>query len=91
MSRTYACVRVLLLAAVVAVPVASMGCVVRARATIYDPYQRDYHRWDDREQRAYRQYWGERKDRYRDYKKLNEDQKRDYWDWRHHHPDDERR
>ncbi len=90
MNRTYACLRALLMAAVVVAPVASTSCVVRARARIYDPDYRDYHRWDGREQHAYREYWEERHDRYRDYGQLNDEQKREYWEWRHQHPDRDR-
>ena len=91
MSRTYACFRALLLATVMVIPVASTSCAVRARARIYDPDYRDYHRWDGRERQAYRQYWVERHEQYRDYPRLNEGQKREYWEWRHSHPDNDRR
>ncbi len=90
MSRIHACFRALLLAAVVAAPVASTGCVVRARARIYDPDYRDYHRWDDHERQAYREYWEERHERYRDYDRLNGEQRREYWEWRHRHSDNDR-
>jgi hypothetical protein len=85
MSRTYEYLRALLLAAAIAVPVVTTGCVVHARARVYDPYDHDYHRWNGHEQHAYRQYWRDRSEQYRDYDQLNDAQKREYWEWRHHH------
>jgi len=90
MSRTYAWLRAALLAVAIAAPMASTGCVVRARARVFDPDQHDYHRWDRGEQRAYRRYWEERHEDYRDFRRLNDDQRRGYWEWRHHHPDTDR-
>jgi hypothetical protein len=87
MPGRYTGLRILCLTALIAFPVASTGCAVRARARVYDPYHNDYHRWDDNERRAYRHYWGEKHEQYRDYNRLNDAQKREYWDWRHHHPD----
>lgn len=88
MSRLQTCLRAALLAAVIAVPVASTGCAVRAR--VYDPYQQNYRHWDGREKGAYRRYWEERHEQYRDYGRLNEEQRRGYWEWRDHHPDNDR-
>ncbi len=88
MSRKLACLRVSLLAAVIAVPVLSSSCAVRAR--VYDPYQNNYRHWDGREQRTYRHYLEEKHERYRDYGRLNEEQKREYWQWRDHRADSDR-
>jgi hypothetical protein len=37
------------------VSMATTGCA--ARAGVYDPEYRDYHRWRDDEDRAYHRYW----------------------------------
>jgi hypothetical protein len=53
----------------------------------YDPYGRDYHNWDNREDQAYRRYLHERNEEYREYARMNKHEQREYWKWRHHHPD----
>jgi hypothetical protein len=57
------------------------------RQRYYDPYGRDYHNWDNREDQAYRRYLHERNEEYREYARMNKQRQREYWKWRHHHPD----
>jgi len=62
-----------------------------ARVRIYDEPRRDYHRWDDREERAYRAFLVERKREYREFGRLERRDQEEYWEWRHAHPDRDRR
>jgi hypothetical protein len=80
---------VLLIGALAGVPAGATGCVVRAR--IYDEPHRDYHRWDSREDRAYREYLRERRREYREFRTLDRREQEEYWQWRHDHPDRDRR
>ena len=54
----------------------------------YDPYNRDYHQWNENEERAYR-HWveQERHQQYRDWKHARKRDQREYWRWRHEHQD----
>jgi len=56
---------------------------VIVRTRIYDPYRRDYHVWDRREDQAYRQYLSERHRSYLSYQRQRLAQRRAYWRWRH--------
>jgi hypothetical protein len=88
----------LALAAVLAVPAViataprlqAQKAVVKIR--VHDPYHKDFHEWDDREDLAYRAYLTERHREYRVYRRLKHPEQRLYWNWRHEHPDhDDRR
>ncbi len=70
-------------AAALLVPLA--GCAGSVR--VYDPYGRDYHRWDRREDYEYRHYEHERHEAHRDYRRRNAEEQREYWEWRHRHGD----
>lgn len=50
---------------------------------VYDPYQRGYHNWDQREDDHYRRWLGDRHEDYRPYDRLSRRQQREYWKWRH--------
>jgi hypothetical protein len=54
----------------------------------YDPYQRDYHEWNEQEARAYR-HWleKERRAHYHDWQRASKREQREYWRWRHDHRD----
>ncbi len=59
----------------------------------YDPYRKDYHEWNEREDRAYR-HWQQdvRHQEYHDWNRARDRERRDYWRWRHDHEDwDDRR
>jgi len=53
------------------------------RVRVYDPYRRDRHYWDTREERAYRAYLAERHHRYVTYRHQTLAERRAYWRWRH--------
>ena len=88
MRRTFRRLDSLLLAALLVAPALSTGCAARVR--VYDPYHRDYHDWDDREDRAYRRYQSERHEEYHELSRRRAEEQRDYWKWRHEHGDDDR-
>ena len=50
---------------------------------VYDPYRKDYHNWDSRENDQYRRWLDERHHSYVDYDRLRGRQQREYWKWRH--------
>lgn len=53
----------------------------------YDPAEKDYHVWNDREDRAYRAYLMEKHRDYMEFPKVKVTEQREYFRWRHHHPD----
>jgi hypothetical protein len=57
---------------------------------VYDPYHRDYHNWDQREDGMYRRWLDERHERHVDYQRLKHRQQEAYWRWRHEHEEHER-
>ena len=71
----------------VIVPTSAFAGEARATASVtvrtYDPYRRDYHVWDRREERAYRAYLAERHRRYEAYQRQRIARQRAYWRWRH--------
>lgn len=56
---------------------------------IYDPYHKDYHNWDRREDDAYRHWLDDRHEAYVDYDHLDHKMQRQYWKWRHEHEEHE--
>jgi hypothetical protein len=80
----------LLLAAALIAPALFGGCSTPAGSRVYDPYNNDYHRWDDHETKYYLQWEGENHREHRDFDKRSEDERKDYWTWRHSHPDADR-
>ena len=75
--------------ALTAVLAGAAGCTARIR--VYDAPHGDYHRWNSREDRAYRAYLAERHREYREFRTLNRAEQEEYWQWRHDHPDRDRR
>jgi hypothetical protein len=61
----------------------AVGCA--ARVGVYDPYYRDYHRWDAAEEPYYNQWIVETHHRHEDYNRLNRHDRQEYWRWRHDH------
>jgi hypothetical protein len=55
----------------------------------YDPYAKDWHEWNDREDRAYHRWWEEHhhNSAIRDWNKLKNRERQEYWRWRHDHPE----
>ena len=52
---------------------------------VYDPYHKDYHNWDQREDQVYRGWLDTRHAVYVDYEHLKRRDQRAYWNWRHEH------
>lgn len=61
----------------------------RDHRRVYDPYHKDYHTWDDREDGVYRHWLEVRHEAYRDFDHLERSQQRAYWNWRHEHEEHE--
>jgi hypothetical protein len=100
MIRSYRYVGILLLSAAVSAPLAIAKPAVaiqdhddhdrdRDNRRVYDPYHKDYHNWDEREDRAYRGWLAERHYEYRDFHSLKHNQQKAYWNWRHEHEEHE--
>ena len=82
--------RQLISALLVAVALAgSAACTGRVR--IYDEPRHDYHRWNGGEERAYRAWLAERHREYREFRLIDRHDQEEYWEWRHSHPDRDRR
>ena len=90
----------ILLSAALAAPLASAKPVIaiqdhddhdrdRDHRRVYDPYHKDYHNWDDREDGVYRHWLEERHEGYREFNRLKRKEQRDYWNWRHEHEEHE--
>jgi len=89
MRHPYRILSSLLLAAVLASPLAITGCAARAGYQVYDPYYNDYHRSDDHEIVYYNQWETETHRDHRDFNKRDKDEQKQYWAWRHDHPDND--
>jgi len=74
-----------LLALALLSPVIISGCAARGSYTVYDPYYRDNHVWDNNEVVYYQRWETETHRDHRDFKKRNADEQKQYWDWRHKH------
>jgi|GraSoiStandDraft_16_1057320.scaffolds.fasta_scaffold1241001_2 hypothetical protein len=62
----------------------------REQGRVYDPYHKDYHNWDRREDDYYRRWLDERHEGYVDYQRLKHKEQKAYWHWRHEHEEHER-
>ncbi len=51
----------------------------------------DFHEWNPGEEQTYRRYLQENRMKYRDFAKANRREQNNYWNWRHSHPDEDRR
>jgi len=56
-----------------------------------DKAHSDSHEWNAGEDQAYRRYLQERHRKYHDFTKAKKNEQSDYWNWRHSHPDNDRR
>jgi len=61
----------------------------REERRIYDPYHKDYHNWDQREDEVYRRWLDTRHSAYVEYEHLKHKDQRAYWNWRHEHEEHE--
>ena len=76
----------LLLAAAFSLPVITTGCAERHYYRVYDPYDQQYHRWDNHETVYYQQWVVEtHRSPRRDFRALNQDEQKEYWKWRQDH------
>jgi hypothetical protein len=100
MHRKYRYLGTILLTAALGMPLAIAKPVVtqdheehereeRERHRVYDPYHKDYHNWDDREDGVYRHWLEGRHQAYVDYEHLKHREQRAYWSWRHSHEEHE--
>jgi len=56
---------------------------------VYDPYHKEYHNWNQKEDEAYRHWLEDRHEAYVDYQHLDRKKQREYWKWRHEHEEHE--
>jgi hypothetical protein len=56
-----------------------------------DKTHKDSHEWNANEDQSYRRYLQEHHKKYHDFAKAKRSEQNDYWNWRHTHPDDDRR
>src|SRR5947209_5924193 len=56
-----------------------------------DTAHHDAHEWNERETEAYRHYVQEHRRRYHDYSRASRREREEYWNWRHEHPELDRR
>jgi hypothetical protein len=102
MYRGYRFLGTILLTAALGTPLASAKPVIapqdhedhdrdrdRDNRRVYDPYHKDYHNWDDREDGVYRHWLEGRHEAYVDYNRLKHSEQRAYWNWRHNHEEHE--
>ena len=92
MNRVHRYAASLLLAAVVASPLAVMAVPAPEGATVqirvYDRHHRDYHNWDDRENHAWGVYLTNNHRRHYEYRRAHRRDQDRYWEWRHNHRDE---
>jgi hypothetical protein len=62
-------------------PLALTGCA--GGGLIYDPYGRDYHRWNVGENRLYLQWEVQTHRNHMDFQRRNDSDRQAYWGWRH--------
>jgi hypothetical protein len=56
-----------------------------------DHTHKDVHQWNSKEDQAYRRYLEGHHKKYHEFSKASKRQQSDYWNWRHNHPDEDRR
>ncbi len=101
MQRGYRYLGTILLTAALGTPLLSAKPVIamqdheeherqeRENRRVYDPYHKDYHNWDSREDSVYRHWLEGRHEVYVDYEHLKHSEQRAYWNWRHAHEEHE--
>ena len=63
----------------------------QASARYEDRAHHDSHDWNDKEDQAYKHYVKENHKKSREFTKLKQRDQQNYWNWRHSHPDEDRR
>lgn len=81
----------LVLASLLAGPLALVGCASRSEYRVYDPDDGTYHNWNNGEGVYYRQWETDTHRSDRDYRKRDQDEQRQYWRWRKNHQDQQDR
>lgn len=71
----------LVLAAVLAAPLATIGCAAHVR--VYDPYYNDYHVWDHHEVVYYQQWEVATHRQHVEFSQRSQGEQKEYWTWRH--------
>lgn len=56
---------------------------------VYDPYHKDYHNWDQKEDELYHHWLDEKHRTYVGFEKLDHKRQEEYWKWRHQHEEHE--
>ena len=91
MRFTHRCISSLLLAAVLAAPVAILAAPVPnddgVQVRIYDSRHKDFHNWDDRENHAWGIYVTNNHKKNHEFSKSSKREQARYWNWRHSNPD----
>lgn len=100
MHRGFRLLGLVLLSAALTAPLANAQPVIavqdrdehdrdREHRRVYDPYHKDYHEWDAREDSVYRHWLEGRHEAYVDYERLKHKEQNEYWKWRHEHEEHE--
>jgi hypothetical protein len=86
---THGFVSSLILAAVIAAPVAMFAAPgpQSVQVRVYDRDHKDYHNWDDHENHAWGLYLSDNHKKTREYSRSSRKDQSNYWAWRHSHPD----
>jgi ribulose kinase len=91
------CFKMILLSAAMVVPVAAsaqdrdQSAHDQQSRRYEDKAHKDSHDWNANEDRAYRRYLQEHRKKYNDFGKSKKKEQDNYWNWRHSHPDNDRR
>ena len=95
MNQPYHFVSSLFLAAAITAPASIMAAPKAQDASVqvrvYDAGHKDYHNWDDHEDQVWHQYLKDNHRKDEDFKKAKRKDQLEYWNWRHDHPDADKR
>src|ERR1022692_4076731 len=95
MHRAHRYIASLFLTAALAAPVSIMATPrpqdASVQVRVYDRDHKDYHNWDDNENRAWGQFTTENKRKPHEFSKANKKEQSQYWNWRHAHPDTDKK
>ena len=95
MHHTHRYIVSLFLTTALAAPALLMAAPVpqeaRVQVRVYDRNHKDYHNWDDNENRAWGTFLVENHRDSHEYAHSKKREQNEYWNWRHSHPDHDRR
>jgi len=63
----------------------------KAKGHYYDKNHKDYHDWNDKEESSFHIYLTEQKHPVVEFSTMKAKDQQKYWDWRHDHPDHDKR